>query len=384
MKQLVEATRQALKQKFGAVANLHVAAPGRVNLIGEHVDYNDGFVLPMAVERYLVFAIAPNSTSTARFYSVDVNQTVAIDLASSIKPGESDWACYLRGMLAAYQELDYAVPGFDAVIASSLPVGAGLSSSAALCCGTGLVLETLCNRPLPPAQRAQLCQTTEHRFAGVPCGIMDPFASACGVQDALLLLDCRSLEFKSIRMGRDDATVLIINSNVKHELTGSEYGERRAQCDRAARELGIDSWRNINYAELCNAKPSLDPIIYRRAHHVVTEIERTCQTAEAIETGDWQRAGKLMYASHASLRDDFEVSCPELDVLVTLAAERGLSGGVYGARMTGGGFGGSTVWLIDSQRTNEIVDGVTRSYHMKTGIQADAFSTRPAAGAHVL
>ncbi len=238
------------------------------------------------------------------------------------------------------------VPPFEAVIQSTVPLGGGLSSSAALEVATATLIEAMLGKPLVPVQKARLCQEAEHKFAGVPCGIMDQFSSALCIADHLMLLDCRSQEVKLVPFTAPDISVLITNSNVKHELTGGEYAQRRVQCEAAAKTLGVTTLREANMPQLEAARERLGDVNFRRARHVVSEIERTVKAADAFSAGRWGEVGQLMYASHDSLRDDYEVSCPELDLLVVLAKELGPDGGVIGSRMTGGGFGGCTVSLV--------------------------------------
>jgi galactokinase len=265
-----------------------------------------------------------------------------------------------------------------------VPLGGGLSSSAALEVATATLLEAITGQSLDPVAKALLCQQAEHQFAGVPCGIMDQFISVMGRQDHLLLLDCRSRQTELVPMIDPSVALLVTNTNVKHELTGGEYAQRRRQCEATAKALGLASLRDATLASLQQAKDRIDPVAFRRARHVVTEIERTSQTAKAIRASDWRRAGQLMYASHDSLRDDYEVSCAELDAVVEIARSLGRNGGVYGCRMTGGGFGGCTVALVKTEAVAAITARISGDYQRKTGIAATIFESRPAAGAALL
>ncbi len=296
-------------------------------MIGEHIDYNDGFVLPMAIERYVAIAASPgedadNPGPAANIYSVNLDEDVQLALGEPGEPGTPTWSSYVEGVLAGFMERGQAIPSFDAVISSNVPLGGGLSSSAALEVATATLLEAMLGQVLPPVDKALLCQRAEHRFAGVPCGIMDQFSSVFGENDALILLDCRSQEIESVPFLSNDVSVLITNSNVKHELTGGEYAQRRAQCDAALKKLDIASWRDVTREHLEACRDRLEEVEYRRARHVVSEIERTTKAAEAFRAGQWEAAGELMYQSHSSLRDDYEVSCEELDLLVDLARDR--------------------------------------------------------------
>lgn len=253
------------------------------------------------------------------------------------------------------------------------------------------VLEPMAKVQLSQVEKALLCQKAEHEFAGVPCGIMDQFASTMGQRDHLLLLDCRSQQVQPVAMRDGDVRVLIINSNVKHELNSGEYATRRKQCEAAAKALGVASLRDATMAMLSESKAGLPEVVYRRARHVISEIARTLDTAAAIRSGDWSSVGKAMYESHASLRDDFEVSCEELDLLVELAQAVGrgemdsaLKGSVIGCRMTGGGFGGCVVCLVRSVHAERVAGVIAGQYRLRTGIEASHFTTRPAAGARLV
>jgi len=365
-----------------------VAAPGRVNLIGEHIDYNDGFVLPLAIERYVVMATAlpenESSHSSIRIHSLNLAETELIPTDQSIQPGRQGWVRYVEGVIAGFVELGENILAFDAVIGSNVPVGGGLSSSAALEVATATLLEQVTGHSLGLKEKALLCQLAEHRFAGVPCGIMDQFSSVFGKVDELMLIDCRSLVIESVPFDFGEISVLITNSNVKHELTGGEYRERRSQCASALSKLDQASWRDVTVGQLEQRRDALTEIEFRRARHVVTEIERTIAVSHAFRSGDWEMVGKLMFASHSSLRDDYDVSCPELDRLVQIASSIGKQDGVLGSRMTGGGFGGCTVSLVCTKQLETVISSLTKQYESATGISPFCFASRPARGAHVI
>jgi galactokinase len=382
---------EEFRQRYGRNPQYIVAAPGRVNIIGEHTDYNGGFVLPMAIERYVVIAAdKSNQLSTAgekaaaRVYSANKNDAAPIQVSGKITPGPATWSSYVQGVVAGFVERGLEVPAFDAVIRSTVPLGGGLSSSAALEVATATLLEAMLDRSLEPVQKALLCQWAEHKFAGVPCGIMDQFSSTLCTADHLMLLDCQSQEVKLVPFTATDVTVLIANSNVKHELTGGEYAQRRAQCEAAAKTLGVETLRDANRGQLDAAKDRLGDVNYRRARHVVGEIDRTVKAAAAISAARWDEVGRLMYASHDSLRDDYEVSCEELDLLVALAKEIGPAGGVIGSRMTGGGFGGCTVSLVKTESAAKVAATLHDHYQQQTGIMPALFTSRPAQGARRL
>ena len=387
---LAERASSEFAARFGRQPRWVVAAPGRVNLIGEHTDYNDGFVLPMAIERYVVIAAdrttgdSSDQTPAARFYSQHADESVTIPLDSPPAPGPPAWSAYVRGVIAGYLARGINPGSFDALIDSTVPLGGGLSSSAALETAVATLIEVASDCVLDPVEKALLCQTAEHDFAGVPCGIMDQFTSALGQRDHLLLLDCRSRQATLVPFADPAITTLIINTNVRHELVGGEYAERRRQCREAAAQLDVDQLRDATLVQLEAARAEFDPLCYRRARHVISEIERTVSAVRAIERGDWSTVGSLMAESHVSLRDDFEVSCPELDLLVDLAASLGAEHGVIGSRMTGGGFGGSTVSLVRTEAVSSVARFIHAGYLRQTLIEPTLFSTRPAPGAQVV
>jgi galactokinase len=383
--ELAARTAETFRGKFHREPTVIAAAPGRVNLIGEHTDYNDGFVLPMAIDRYTVVAAdqAAGASGSACVASSTVGDAQQFALDGNGQASLPTWAKYVQCVIDRFAATGVAIPAFDAVIDSAVPLGGGLSSSAALEVAIATMLETITGKKLEPVLKALLCQAAEHKV-GVPCGIMDQFSSVLCQAGHLMLLDCRSQVPRMVPLADASVTVLVINSNVKHELTGGEYAERRAQCEQAARSLGVASLRDATTNMLEQHREQLDPVIYRRARHVIGEIERTTSAAAALEAGDWQEVGRLMYASHASLRDDYEVSCAELDALVAAATSLGEANGVYGSRMTGGGFGGCTVSLVRTDRAAAVAEAICRHYQQQIGVEATAFATPPAQGACVL
>jgi galactokinase len=406
LQQSIDTATATFERRYSRAPRWIVAAPGRVNLIGEHVDYNDGFVMPMAIDRYCVIAAgeandearmtndesAPHSSFvichssfTASVFSVATNdETVILLDRPAAHPTPGHWSNYVAGVIALCAERGMRPPGFHAVIDSAVPFGGGLSSSASLEVATATLLEAMTGTTLNPVDKALLCQKAEHEFAGVPCGIMDQFASVMCRADYLMLLDCRTQQIEHIPLVDPNITVLIINTNVKHELSGGEYAERRAQCESVARKLGVTSLRDATLSQLDAQRDQLDPIELRRARHVVSEIERTLDAAAAIKADDWRCVGRLMYASHDSLRNDYEVSCPELDLLVHLARQIGAQGGVIGSRMTGGGFGGCTVSLLETSKAADVAHFLAKQYQAQTGIEPTLLTSRPARGAHIV
>ncbi|XP_069608142.1 galactokinase [Ranitomeya imitator] len=375
--------RRVYAETFGGhEPQVAVFAPGRVNLIGEHTDYNGGFVLPMALPLITVIVGSPRNdgkiciVTTAE--GADEPRKVIFEVPSEdrpLTPGVPKWVNYVKGVIQHYRA--GPIPGFNAVIATSVPLGGGLSSSASLEVAVYSFLQQLCQDDGNLVQKALTCQKAEHTFPGVPCGIMDQFISVMGEDGHALLIDCRSLEVKRLPLTDPKLSVLITNSNVRHELTGSEYPTRRKQCEEAAKALGKESLRDATMEDLKANKDSLGEVCFRRARHVITEIERTTKAAEALENGDYQLFGKLMVESHNSLRDDYEVSCPELDELVSIAVE---IPGVYGSRMTGGGFGGCTVTLLETS----VADRTKQQIKEKFQGSPSFYITKPSAGSGVL
>ncbi len=383
--ELAELAAKQFQQAYGAPPRWIAAAPGRVNVIGEHTDYNDGFVLPMAIERYTVIAAAPSGSKQIQLRSTANDQPANIDLSKPMKPfPKGTWANYPAGVISRFLAQKLEPAGFNALIDSTVPLGGGLSSSAALEVAMATLLEVITGKALDPVEKALLCQKAEHEYAGVPCGIMDQFISVMGKPDHLLLLDCRTRQPELVPMSDPSVALLITNTNVKHELGSGEYAKRRAQCEAAAKILGVSSLRDASAAQLAAAKGRMEDVVFRRARHVIGEIERTTRAVGEIRKSNWPAAGELMHASHRSLRDDYEVSCAELDAVVEIAADIGQKGGVFGCRMTGGGFGGCTVALVQEKAVDDISKKIAEVYKKKTGIEATMFVSRPAGGATVI
>lgn len=380
-KLLADRAAKLFTKAFGALPQWAASAPGRVNLIGEHTDYNDGFVLPMAIEHrtVLVGDVAPGKTMT--LHSTTTGESATFKVDKEMKPGQPAWANYVKGVVAGFLRLGVPLQGINAVIDSTVPLGSGLSSSAALEVATATLLETMSGRSLDPVQKALLCQHAEHEFAGVPCGIMDQFISTMGRKDHLLLIDCRSQKSEHVPFNDPTLAVLIINTHVRHSLADGEYAKRRAQCQTAAKTLHVRALRDATATTLKLAKGKLDSVVFRRARHVIGENERTVEAARSLRAGDWARVGELMYQSHESLRDDYEVSCEELDLVVELAKQIGPEGGVFGCRMTGGGFGGCAVALVRAEQAKAISSKIGMGYLAKTRTDATTFLSRPGAGA---
>ncbi|XP_071813539.1 galactokinase-like [Apostichopus japonicus] len=352
-------------KRFNVYPEFAACAPGRVNLIGEHTDYNDGFVLPMALPQVTVVVGSKSPTEECTVITTtdgaDDPKEVQFLLPSEgkpLQPGTPKWANYVKGVVQNYKG---TLAPFNAVIASTVPLGGGVSSSASLEVATYTYLEQMDpSSPSPdPKARALACQKAEHDFPKMPCGIMDQFISSMGEEGYALLIDCRSLESKLIPLTNPDIVILVTNSNVKHELTGSEYPARRKQCYDVAGILGKKSLRDATMEELEENKGKMDEVTYRRARHVIGEISRTQTASKALADGDYEKFGELMVESHNSLRDDYEVSCAELDQLVSAAME---VEGVLGSRLTGAGFGGCTVTMLRSRVVTKAVAMMKSKY----------------------
>jgi galactokinase len=375
------ALRDRFRVLFGGAARVF-RAPGRVNLIGEHTDYNDGFVLPAAID-FQVFALAAARDGRGlRIHSVNFGETVCFDLDAGAARRRDHWSDYPLGVATTLAGAGYALPGADLLLYGEVPPGAGLSSSAALETATALALGALGGFALSPLESAKLCQRAENEFVGTRCGIMDPFVSRFAQAGHALLLDCRSLEARAVRLP-DAVHLVICDSGVRHALASGEYNVRRAQCEEGVRALaegvpGLRALRDATAATLEESRGRIPPVVFARCHHVVLENERTLAAAAALERRDLKSVGRLMAASHASLRDEYEVSCRELDLLVETATTLE---GVYGARMTGSGFGGCTVNLVRSDAVPSFREGVTQAFERATGRKPRIYQSSAAAGA---
>lgn len=380
---LVRHLTEVFTREFGGAPTQWFSAPGRVNLIGEHTDYNDGFVLPCAIQFETVLAarLVPESRQI-RIYAADYNELHLIDLDDEILPvTEPRCANYVRGVVAGLIQHGLQLPGCELVVGGNVPQGAGLSSSAALEMVLGLGLSSLAGSPLAPSANALIGQQAEHQFAGCQCGIMDQLVSAAGVAGHALLLDCRSLEYQTVPMPAS-LQVLIIHSNVKRGLVDSAYNERRQQCEAAAKFFGVKALRDVTLSQLAGAKTQLDPLIYARAHHVISENNRTEAAAVALQSGDIKTLSALMAASHQSMRDDFAITVPAIDFLVAeVAAICGERGGV---RMTGGGFGGCVVALLPADLVEPVCQHLSKVYPEAYQLEPTFYLCQASAGARAL
>ncbi len=369
----------AFKSRYAADPAFVVRAPGRVNLIGEHTDYNDGFVFPMAIDRAAWLALRPRRDGRVVATSLDFDETREFDLARLEKANEG-WIEYLKGTAWALLEAGHALEGFEAVVAGDVPLGAGLSSSASIEMATARAFAAVSRLPWKPKEMALLGQKAENKWVGVNCGIMDQLISAAGVADKALLIDCRSLETQAVPLPKG-TVVVVLDTATRRGLVDSAYNERRAQCEAAARVFGVKALRDVSSRQLAARAGELDPVTLRRARHVVTEDERTLAAAEAMLQDDPKRLGQLMNESHESLRQDFEVTNDGLNTMVDQARR---APGCLGARMTGAGFGGCAVALLAADRADAFVRQVETGYQRATGLEPKVYVCRATNGAEVV
>jgi len=371
---------QAFERRFAASPDFVVRAPGRVNLIGEHTDYNDGFVLPMAIDRAIWIALRPRDDDEVHVHSLEFSDSISFPL-DALENTKSGWSEYLKGVAWSLQEAGYALQGWEGVVAGDVPRGAGLSSSAALELAAARAFACAAPAlPWAPKEIARLCQRAENEWVGVQCGIMDQMISAAGQADHALLIDCRSLETEAVPLPPGTVAV-VLDTATRRGLVDSLYNERRAQCEAAAAFFGVPALRDVSVEQFRARAQALDEVKRRRARHVVTENARTVRAVEMMRRGDADALGRLMDASHASLRDDFEVSSDELDQMVACARREE---GCYGARMTGAGFGGSAVALVDEDAAEAFAEAVAACYRAATGIAPAVTICTATAGAEVV
>ena len=371
------------EKTFGEQPELFYQAPGRVNLIGEHTDYNDGFVLPCAIDYQAIIAATPRDDQKVVVTAAAFDgQTTEFELALPVEPSEdATWSNYVRGVATALLERGLTLKGANMAIIGNVPQGAGLSSSACLEVCTGLALTRMSGHDVSLKDLALIGQEAENKYVGVNCGIMDQMVSARGEEGHAMLLDCRSLDTRPVAIP-EGAAVVIINSNKKRGLVDSEYNTRRQQCEAVAKHFEVKALRDITVEMLEARKDELNEVAYRRARHVVTEDVRTLEASEVMPRGDLKRMGELMAASHTSMRDDFEITVPEIDAIVDIVKD--VIGEEGGVRMTGGGFGGCVVALAPESKVEAIRQAIDSQYKTVTGLVADIYVCKASQGASVL
>ena len=373
---LAQAVHADFQQRYGYAPRL-VRAPGRINLIGEHTDYNAGFVLPAAVDKEMVFAVGLNGGEHIRLYAHDLGESLELPSAAHISPTQTAWANYLLGVAAQFQQRGVAVPGFDCVLAGTVPMGAGMSSSAALECGLAYALNELLHNGFGKMDLARMAQLAEHTYAGVLCGLMDQFASLFGRAGQVVRFDCRSLDYQYFPFDTQACRIVLVNTGVKHSLAATAYNTRRRECERGVAVLQrhyphIAALRDATMAQLKAHHGEMGDTVFRRCAYVVKENARVEAACCHLEAGDLAALGREMNASHAGLRDDYEVSCVELDVLAEAAQALP---GVFGARMMGGGFGGCTINLVAPDKVEAFIESVSAVYEQRFGRRPETCQT---------
>lgn len=374
---LKQTIREQFRKSFGREGTLYASA-GRINLIGEHTDYNGGFVFPGAIDKVIMAEIAPNDTDKVRVYSIDINDYVEFGLNEEDAPSQS-WARYIFGVCREILKRGGEVKGFDAVFAGNVPLGAGLSSSAALESCFAFALNDLFNdNSIDKFELAKIGQSTEHNYCGVNCGIMDQFASVMGQKGKLMRLDCRSMEFEYYPFMPEGYELVLLDSVVKHELADSPYNKRRASCERVAKRLGLETLRDATMPMLKSIRTDITAEDYFRAKFVIEEKDRVLAVCDALVAGDYETVGKKMYETHRGLSDDYEVSCEELDFLNDIARECG----VTGSRIMGGGFGGCTINLVKEDLLDNFIATAKTRFKEKYGHEPKVYPVVISDGAH--
>jgi galactokinase len=381
-KKLIQHTSEHFEKIFHNTPEYIFLSPGRINIIGEHVDYNDGFVLPAAINKYICFAVSKNDSSDCTLIAKDLNEAYKFDLKDELKPIDKMWANYILGVLEQLKEKHGLSQGFSIVFSSTIPMGAGLSSSAALECGVGYAMNTLFDLGLAKEDIALIGQKSEHTFAGVNCGIMDQFASVFGKKNKAIKLDCNTLEYEYHNAGFKNYSLLLLDSNVKHTHLTSGYNVRRQEVEQG---LGIikkhfpqvKTFRNCSEEMVNSLKEQLGQTIYKRCHFVVKEIQRVLDAVDALKQSDFNQLGKLMTETHYGLSKEYEVSCDEIDFLVAAVYNEK---SVLGARMMGGGFGGCSINLVKKGTENDLIERITEQYRNAFGIELKAYKIKISKG----
>jgi len=370
--------------RFGRLPTVS-RAPGRVNLIGEHTDYNDGFVLPAAIEFATLTAASPRPDRRVRVYSMIKDETREFDLDSQRPAPAAHWSDYVFGVAVTLERSGLRLRGADLAVWTDIPLGSGLSSSAAIEVSCAHALLTAAGLPFEPTKVARICQRAENDYVGMRCGVMDQYVSCRGVAGSVLLIDCRSLEARNVAVS-PDLRLLVANSSVRHQHAGGEYNARREACEEGVRLLRpllgpINALRDVTESQLEAHRRAMPDLIYRRCRHIITENARVLEAERALLSGDFAACGQAMNASHASMRDDFEITCQEVDFLADLAQS---TEGVYGSRMTGGGFGGCTVSLVEARAVERVSKILIEAYRIGIGLEAQVFACSPSDGARLV
>lgn len=377
-----------IKNKFSEIYQkepILIEAPGRINLIGEHTDYNEGYVLPAAIDKSIFLAMAENQEGVFRFYSTDFDEEF-ITSEININVGDKNWALYLLGVLAQFRKENVNIKGIDCVFGGNIPIGAGLSSSAALECGFAYGLNKIFNANFSDYQLVKMSQKAEHEYAGVMCGIMDQYASVFGKKEQVFKLDCRSQEHSYYQLSMKNHLIALVDTKVKHELASSEYNQRRKECEEGVSNLqnydeSINSLRDVSLDLINEHKSDFKETVFKRCTYIIKENKRVIEACNALENKDYDKFGNLMYLSHQGLKSEYEVSCRELDILVDITKNMDY---VLGSRMMGGGFGGCTINLIKSEDKDIFKDKICKEYLGKTKTKPEIYFVELSEGVHFL
>ena len=374
---LIHKTTKVFKEIFNAEPKIVVLSPGRINIIGEHIDYNDGFVLPAAIDKIICFAFEKNNSNTSKIIAIDLDDSFEIDLNDAINLNDKVWTNYLRGVINQLKINGYNFEGFNCVFSSNIPVGSGLSSSAALECGFLFGINELFHLNIKQIDIALLGQKAEH-WVGINCGIMDQFSSVMGLENKVIKIDCRTLDYEYHDANFSDYSLVLFDSNVKHSLMTSAYNQRRQQCEEGIAIIKnnfpeISSFRECTESQLLRLKDKMSSEVFKRSHFVVKEISRVSKACEALDNGNIEILGKLMFETHEGLSSEYEVSCPELDFLVNTVKEEKA---VVGSRLMGGGFGGCTINLIKKGNEEEIKSKISKLYLETFGIELKIYDVK--------
>ena len=374
---LIHTTTAFFRETFGNAPEKTVLSPGRINIIGEHIDYNDGFVLPAAIDKIICFAFEKNNSDISKIVAIDLNEEFEINLTEEIALNHKVWTNYLRGVIQQLKINGYQFQGFNCVFSSNIPVGSGLSSSAALECGFLFGINELFNLNIKPIDIALMGQNAEH-WVGINCGIMDQFSSVMGKENKVIKIDCKTLEFEYHDANFNDYSLLLLDSNVKHSLFSSAYNNRREECEEGLSIIKnhypeINSFRDCNENHVLHLKDKMSEDVFKRSHFVVKEISRVSKACEALDNGNIELLGQLLYETHQGLSWEYEVSCDELDFLVAAVKEEKT---VVGARLMGGGFGGCTINLVKKGHEEAIKSKVSKSYFDKFGIVLKTYDVK--------